>query len=148
MFITDQVSIFWETSNFILCVMTNYDLVSLFDFNAFLLFSFFICFQNVLSAKSINNYYSFVSEYICKVISTFKNCSILFVTFYLQMSKTKQKGKEDRVTMSTILSALNTIIGVIVVVYIGHKWSNYLQLLHENQMYFSAIKVCLTQKHC
>ena len=64
------------------------------------------------------------------------------MSFYLQMSKTKQKGKEDRVTMSSILSALNTIIGVIVVVYIGHKWSNYLQLLHENQMYFSAIKVC------
>ena len=62
------------------------------------------------------------------------------------MSKTKQKGKEDRVTMSSILSALNTIIGAIVVVYIGHKWSNYLQLLHENQMYFSAIKVCNISK--
>ena len=57
------------------------------------------------------------------------------------MSKTKQKVKEGRFTMSSILSALNTIVGVIVVVYIGHKWSNYLQLLHENQFYFSSIKV-------
>ena len=79
--------------------------------------------------------------YMCQYV-LYRVAQITVLSFYLQMSKTKQKGKEDRVTMSSILSALNTIIGVIVVVYIGHKWSNYLQLLHENQMYFSAIKVC------
>ena len=62
------------------------------------------------------------------------------------MSKAKQKGSEDRMTMSSILWVLNTIIGVIVVIYIGHKWSNYLQTLHENQMYFSAIKVSINMK--
>ena len=61
------------------------------------------------------------------------------------MSKAKQKGGKEgqsvSLTMSSILWYLNTIIGAIVVVYIGYKWSNYLQTLHENQMYFSAIKV-------
>lgn len=59
------------------------------------------------------------------------------------MSKAKQKVKEGRFTMSSILSALNKLVGVIVVIYIGNKWSNYLQLLHENQFYFSSIKVSI-----
>ena len=58
-----------------------------------------------------------------------------------QMSKAKEKVKEGQFTMSSILSVLNKIVGVIVVIYIGNKWSNYLQLLHENQFFFSEIKV-------
>ena len=61
------------------------------------------------------------------------------------MSKAKPKEAKEAesapLTMSSILSYLNTIIGAIVVVYMGYKWSNYLQLLHENQMFFSEIKV-------
>ena len=108
--------------------------------------------RNSLSVSSVL-IFSFISVlihwrimyYMCQYV-LYRVAQITVLSFYLQMSKTKQKGKEDRVTMSSILSALNTIIGVIVVVYIGHKWSNYLQLLHENQMFFSNIKVCIISK--
>ena len=58
------------------------------------------------------------------------------------MSKIKQqKGNEGGVTMGSIVSGINTVIGIAVLVVVGYKWSNYLQQLHENQMYFSEIKV-------
>ena len=58
------------------------------------------------------------------------------------MSKTKQeRGNEGGITMGTIVSGINTAIGIVVLVAVGYKWSNYLQQLHENQMFFSEIKV-------
>ena len=58
------------------------------------------------------------------------------------MSKIKQeKGNEGGVTMGSIVSGINTVIGIAVLVVVGYKWSNYLQQLHENQMFFSEIKV-------
>ena len=58
------------------------------------------------------------------------------------MSKIKQeKGNEGGVTMGSIVSGINTVIGIVVLVVVGYKWSNYLQQLHENQMFFSEIKV-------
>ena len=58
------------------------------------------------------------------------------------MSKIKQeKGNEGGVTMGSIVSGINTVIGIVVLVAVGYKWSNYLQQLHENQMFFSEIKV-------
>ena len=58
------------------------------------------------------------------------------------MAKIKQeKDNEGGVTMGSIVSGINTVIGIAVLVVVGYKWSNYLQQLHENQMFFSEIKV-------
>ena len=58
------------------------------------------------------------------------------------MVKIKQeKDNEGGVTMGSIVSGINTVIGIAVLVVVGYKWSNYLQQLHENQMFFSEIKV-------
>ena len=40
-----------------------------------------------------------------------------------------------------LISASNKMIGLLVMMYLAHKWSNYLQTLHENDMWFSNIKV-------
>ena len=40
-----------------------------------------------------------------------------------------------------LVYSVNNMVGLLVMVYLGHQWSNYLQTLHENDMWFSNIKV-------
>ena len=45
--------------------------------------------------------------------------------------------------MAPLLTGANNVAGFIVMLIIANKWSNYLQTLHENEMWFSNIKVSL-----
>jgi hypothetical protein len=36
--------------------------------------------------------------------------------------------------------AANNLVGLLVMLVLANKWSNYLQTLHENEMWFSNIK--------
>ena len=40
-----------------------------------------------------------------------------------------------------LIKAANTIIGLLVMSIMANMWSNYLQELHENDMWFSNIEV-------
>ena len=55
--------------------------------------------------------------------------------------KEEKPHKMDSFTVASTFSSLNMVVGVIVMIYVGNKWSNYLQLLHENQFFFTGIKV-------
>ncbi|XP_071747325.1 protein C-mannosyl-transferase DPY19L3 isoform X2 [Lepeophtheirus salmonis] len=43
------------------------------------------------------------------------------------------------------LSTANIVIGVLVMLFIGHKWCDYLELLHENQTWFSNVSQLLRE---
>ena len=43
--------------------------------------------------------------------------------------------------VSTIVTAVNTLVGLVVMVYISYHYAVYCNTLHENQMYFTNIKV-------
>ena len=53
---------------------------------------------------------------------------------------------DARAKLWPVLTGVNNILGVIVMLVLANKWSNYLQNLHENEMWFSNIKVsCIYQ---
>merc|ERR1711976_837366 len=67
----------------------------------------------------------------------------------LQPSKeaTSQNNESTDIKMDTthnrwrpLIHSMNQAVGLIVMVYLCHQWSNYLQTLHENDMRFSNIK--------
>ena len=44
-----------------------------------------------------------------------------------------------------LLKTTNTLVGFTVMIILCYKWSNYLQTLHENDMWFSNIKVSFSK---
>ena len=43
-----------------------------------------------------------------------------------------------------VIKSLNKIIGLIVMIVLANLWSNHLQQLHENDMWFSNIEVSIS----
>ncbi len=50
-------------------------------------------------------------------------------------------AKEQKEAMTPLLWTLNNVVGIVVMLWLSVQWSNYLQTLHENDMWFSNIKV-------
>lgn len=55
---------------------------------------------------------------------------------------TSSASDEDRnVKMMTLVNIGNNILGLLVMIVLSNWWSNHLQQLHENDMWFSNIEV-------
>ena len=71
----------------------------------------------------------------------------LKVLTYLQEATSQNNESTDPKMETThnrwkpLIHSMNQAVGLIVMVYLCHQWSNYLQTLHENDMWFSNIKV-------
>ena len=71
-----------------------------------------------------------------------KTSSAQIIIKQINLEKLFQDMSGDaRAKLWPVLTGVNNILGVIVMLVLANKWSNYLQNLHENEMWFSNIKV-------
>ena len=59
----------------------------------------------------------------------------------------RDSGNKNNIKMlnwQPLIKSLNTVIGLLVMTVLANLWSNHLQQLHENDMWFSNIEVCFS----
>ena len=54
----------------------------------------------------------------------------------------KQVAEERDRVFWKVLSWVNVFLGIAIALYVGFKYAKYVRDLHENDMWFSNIKVC------
>ena len=61
----------------------------------------------------------------------------------VRSSDDEQTGSEN--VIPSLLKAGNKIAGLLVMIFLSYHFSSYLYMLHENDMWFSEIMVCIQQ---